>query len=176
VTGKHGGHTIGIVLAIPSPFQEQLDAARARYEPEAGEMPAHVTILAPIDVDADALPAVRTHLTEVAARTAPFRLTLAGTGTFLPVSPVVFVNVDEGAAQCSELESSVRSGDMAVETRYPYHPHVTLAHDVRDEVLVAAERELRDFTATIDVGSFGLYEHIDGEWTLVEDYHLAGEG
>lgn len=168
------GHTIGIALRIPEPYEGVLDAARMRYEPEAGDMPPHVTILAPIDVDADALPAVIRHLAEVASTVAAFPLTLKGVGTFRPVSSVVFVNVVEGAEECALLERQVRSGDMAVETRFPYHPHVTIAHDVPEPVLDAAVEELGDFHAQFDVEGMGLYENVEGAWTLVQDFPFRG--
>jgi 2'-5' RNA ligase len=168
------GHTIGVVLAIPSPHREAIDAAREQYEPAASDLPAHVTIMAPIDVDAEAMPAVEAHLALVAASTAPFRITLRGTDTFRPVSPVVFVAVTDGSAACEELEKRVRSGDMAVETRYPYHPHVTLAHDVAEPVLDRALAELAGFEASIDVSSVGLYEYLDGTWQLVREFPFGG--
>lgn len=172
--GAARGHTIGVVVAIPSPHREAIDAARERYEPAASDLPAHVTILAPIDVDAEAMPAVESHLARVASGTRPFRLTLRGTGTFRPVSPVVFVAVADGISACEQLETRVRSGDMAVETRYPYHPHVTLAHDVPEPVLDRAFAELADFEASMDVASVGLYEYLDGRWHLVREFPFGG--
>ncbi len=167
------GHTIGVAIVIPSPFGELLDATRERFEPEAGEMPAHVTILAPVDVDVDAMGAVLSHLSAVAAATTPFRMSLSGSGTFRPVSPVVFVNVSEGVEACARLEGQVRSGDMAVESRYPYHPHVTIAHDVPERVLDDAYAELADFAASVDVRGMGLYEHVDGKWILLRDFDFT---
>jgi 2'-5' RNA ligase len=169
-----GGHTIGVVVAVPSPYREEIDAAREQYEPAASDLPAHVTILAPIDVDAEAMPAVEAHLAQVASTTQPFRLTLRGTGTFRPVSPVVFVAVADGISACEQLERRVRSGDMAVETRFPYHPHVTLAHDVPEQVLDRAFADLAGFEATMDVASVGLYEFADGQWHLVREFPFAG--
>ena len=90
------------------------------------------------------------------------------------MSPVVFVAVADGVAACEQLEQRVRSGDMAVETRYPYHPHVTLAHDVPEPVLDRAFAELAGFEASIDVSSVGLYEYLDGSWQLVRDFPFGG--
>lgn len=163
-----------MVVAIPSPHREALDAAREQYEPAASDLPAHVTILAPIDVDAEAMPAVEAHLARVAASTRSFRLTLRGTGTFRPVSPVVFVAVADGVAACEQLETRVRSGDMAVETRFPYHPHVTLAHDVSEPMLDRALHELSGYEASMEVACIGLYEYLDGRWHLVREFPLDG--
>lgn len=169
-----GGHTLGVAIEIPAPFGTALDAVRSRFSPDDGDMPAHVTILAPVDVDADVMPAVLAHLAEVAAQTAPFRLVLRGTGTFRPISPVVFVAVAEGISSCEQLERRVRSGDLAVETRFPYHPHVTIAHDVPEETLDLALAELSSFSADLVVDGMSLHENVDGTWRLVRRFDFAG--
>ena len=104
--------------------------------------------------------------------TEPFALSLQGTGTFRPVSPVVFVVVSGGVEKCAELEARVRAGDMAVDTRFPYHPHVTLAHDVSEAMLDRAAADLADFGARMHVGSMGLYERLDGQWELVREFEF----
>lgn len=159
---------------IVSPAREALEAARARYEPVAGEMPPHVTVLPPIDVDYDALPAIVAHLDRVAAATRGFAMSLRGTGSFRPVSPVAFVVVTSGVEECTALEARVRAGDMAVEARFPYHPHVTVAHDVPEAVLDQAIADLATFEADMLVRSMGLYERVDGRWELVRDFDFAG--
>lgn len=169
-----GGHTLGVAIEIPAPFGTELDTVRSRFSPDDGDMPAHVTILAPVDVDVDVMPTVLAHLVEVAAQTAPFRLVLRGTGTFRPVSPVVFVAVAEGISSCEQLERRVRSGDLAVETRFPYHPHVTIAHDVPEETLDLALAELSGFSADLVIDGMSLHENVDGTWRLVRRFAFAG--
>jgi 2'-5' RNA ligase len=169
-----GGHTLGVAIELPSPFGAQLDEVRERFAPDAGGMPSHVTILAPIDVDSDVMDAVLRHLSAVAARTQPFRLVLRGSGTFRPVSPVVFVAIAEGISSCEQLERDVRSGDLAVDTRYPYHPHVTIAHDVPDPDLDRAFDELADYRASMTIRSMGLHEYVHGRWTLIREFALGG--
>ncbi|MHB1067980.1 MAG: 2'-5' RNA ligase family protein [Candidatus Nanopelagicales bacterium] len=165
---------MGLSLDIAPPAREVLEEARMRYEPTAGDMLPHVTVLPPIDVDDDAMPAVLAHLESVARATAPFTLALAGTGTFRPVSPVVFVALREGGEQCAALESRARSGDMAVETRFPYHPHVTIAHDVAPALLDRAEADLAGFEATMLMASMALYENRDGQWDLLRVFDFEG--
>ena len=173
MTGPARGRTIGVAIVISSPAREILEQARAGYEPTAGQMPPHVTVLAPLDVDDETMTAVVRHLERVALATKPFSLSMRGTGTFRPVSPVVFVVVSTGVSDCADLEASVRSGDMAVEARYPYHPHVTLAHDVADSMLDRAMGELSDFSADMLVRSMGLYERRDGRWVLVREFDFS---
>ncbi len=172
-TGPDGGRTLGVTIEIPPPFGEQIDAIRLRYCPEPDGMAAHVTLLGPVDVDADVMDAVLAHLADVAARTTSFRLALRGAGTFRPVSPVVFVNVDEGVAECEKLEAAVRSGDLAVETRFPYHPHVTVANDVPDSDLDRAFADLTGYSAVMDIRAMALHELVDGRWRLVRRFELC---
>lgn len=164
------GRTLGVTVEIPEPFGRQLDAVRCRFGPDAGKMPAHITILAPIDVDEDVMDAVLSHLSDVADRTTPFRLVLRGSGSFRPVSPVVFVAVADGISACEVLESQVRSGDLGVDSRFPYHPHVTIAHDVSEADLDAAFDELSDYRASMQITAMCLHEFRDGRWRLLREF------
>ncbi|MFD0571909.1 2'-5' RNA ligase family protein [Kitasatospora gansuensis] len=99
---------------------------------------------------------METHLREVAAGHTPFPMLLQGSGTFRPVSPVVFVRVEEGAQECRALEAAVRSGPLARELAFPYHPHVTVAHGLSEAALDRAHTEARGFHAVFPVPGFVL--------------------
>ena len=96
-------------------------------------------------------------------------VTIAGTGTFRPVSPVVFLNVEDGFGDCVNLHRKL-SRPLKRELPFAYHPHVTVAHDVAPESLDEAETVLKDYRASFPVASMGLYEHDDnGIWQLREE-------
>jgi 2'-5' RNA ligase len=100
---------------------------------------------------------------------------LSGTGTFRPVSDVVFVVVAAGIAQCERLESTVRSGPLARETRFPYHPHVTVAQDIPQDALDKAYDGLADFDARFLVPAFSVFEQeTGGVWVREKDFMLRG--
>ena len=80
-----------------------------------------------------------------------FRIHLRGTGTFRPVSPVVFVMLAEGIASCEQLAASVRRGPLEVDLAYPYHPHVTVAHHLGDDSLDQAFGDLASFECAFEV-------------------------
>ena len=114
------------------------------------------------------------HLERVAAGVEPFVLHLRGTGSFRPVSAVVFIGVAQGIAQCERLESAVRSGPLEQRLRFNYHPHVTVAHDVDEAALDLAFDEMAHYEATFTVDAFQVYEHgDDGVWRPVRDYPLG---
>ena len=167
---------IGVALAIAEPYGTELQDWRERFgDPMARVIPTHVTLLPPITVDASLLPEIEEHLRAVAEDEEPFDIELRGTGTFRPVSPVVFVQLARGIGGCERLEGRVRSGPLARELPFPYHPHVTVAHDVPDEALDRAFAELADYTAQFSVWGFSLYEHVDGVWRPQRDFPLGRE-
>jgi 2'-5' RNA ligase len=122
------------------------------------------------------MPEIDDHLAAAAAAHRPFEIHLSGTGTFRPVSDVVFVVVAAGIAQCEQLEARVRSGPLARETRFPYHPHVTVAHDIPDEGLDRAYAGLADFDARFPVAAFTVFEQVTGGvWVTRKDLVLRGD-
>lgn len=166
---------IGVAIGIPQPWGQEIDEARLRAgDPQAPMIPSHVTLLGPADVDAESLPAIKAHLAAVAAGQSGFVLRLRGTGTFRPLTEVVFVTVAGGAAECERLAELVRSGPLDRELRFPYHPHVTIAHDLEPEALDRAYERLSGFSATFPVDHFTLYVHgADGRWRPVRDFPLG---
>ncbi len=173
-----GTVTIGVSIAVPEPHGSLLQERRMAFgDPAASGIPTHVTLLPPTVVDQAALPAIETHLVEVAAAGRPFPMRLNGTGTFRPMSPVVFVQVVEGAEACTWLQKQVRdaSGPVACELQFPYHPHVTVAHGIDDEAMDRAFEELAEYEAQWPCTGFALYEQgPDGVWRRLRDYVFGG--
>jgi len=167
---------IGVALQVPPPFGPQLQQARAGFgDPLADLIPPHVTLLGPTVLDASELDELDEHLSGVGRAHAPFTVHLRGTGTFRPVSDVVFVQVVQGISECERLEQSVRSGPLTEELRFNYHPHVTVAHDVPVAALDRAFEELAGFHAQFLVDSLQVFEHgDDGVWRPVRDFPLGG--
>ena len=170
------GRTIGVAISVPEPWRGELDRQRrAAGDPMAQFIPPHITLLPPTSVDEADLPAAREHLRQAAAGHRPFELHLRGTGTFRPVTDVVFVAVAKGISQCEVLEHAVRSGPLARELHYPYHPHVTVAHDVPNAELDAIYDRLSGFDARFLVPGFTLFEHgADGRWRPRENFPFHG--
>jgi 2'-5' RNA ligase len=168
--------TIGVAIPIPEPYGPELQKYRAEFgDPMAASIPTHVTLLPPTEIDGADLGLIDEHLLDVAARFPSFRIRLRGTATFRPISPVVFVPLAEGISSCEVLQSQVRSGPLRVELRFPYHPHVTVAHDLEKEALDRAYDALSEYDCAFDVDAFSRYEHgADGVWRPQRSFPLAG--
>ena len=163
-------------MAIPEPWGGRLQRSREEVgDPMARSIPPHVTLLPPTEIYPQQMGAFVEHLEAVAADHGPFTMRLRGTGTFRPVSRVVFVQVAQGIPNCERLESAVRRGPVSRSLEFPYHPHVTIAHDVGEPMLDRAFDELAGFDASFEVTQFHLYDHgDDGVWRPMLDFDLAG--
>ncbi|MDT0201981.1 2'-5' RNA ligase family protein [Nocardioides sp. AE5] len=165
--------TIGVAIAIPEPWATRLQDYRASIGDEsAARIPAHITLVPP--TESDDLATVETHLEGVAAAGVPFGIHLRGTGTFRPVSPVVFVGVVQGISECEQLAGEVRQGPLESDLEFPYHPHVTVAHHLADDALDRAFDELAGFECHFDVAEFHLYVHDEGVgWQIHRSFGLG---
>lgn len=168
--------THGVAITVPEPHGSVLQSARERFgDPLARFIPPHITLLPPTEIDGPALDAFETHLRAVAAEHPPFPMTLSGTGTFRPLSPVVFVQVSSGISQCELLETAVRSGPVERALEFNYHPHVTVAHHLGEDALDTAFDELADFRCSFEVASFELFHQTDdGVWRPLSSFALQG--
>ena len=167
--------TLGVSVAIPPPHATVL----ANWRRQVGDANAdlvwpHVTLLPPTPVPAEVLTDVEAHLRSAALAQQPFAMHLAGTGTFRPTSPVVFIQVATGVSQCEILERAIRRGPLERELEFPYHPHVTVAQDVDDAALDEAYDGLAGFVARFLVDSFVLYcRDTAGRWAQHMEFPLG---
>lgn len=151
---------ISVSIAVPEPFADELQRLRASFgDPLAEAIPSHVTLLSPTEVDHDLMPDIDEHLERIAASQKLFMMLLRSTGTFRPVSPVVFVQVAGGISECEQIELAIRTGPLKRVPQFYYHPHVTVAHHVNDAALDRAFDELASYTCSFEVGAFRLYQH-----------------
>jgi 2'-5' RNA ligase len=167
---------LGVVVEIPDPWAQLLVDWRTKVgDPQASMVPPHVTLLPPTEVPARDRPAITAHLAEVARCNPTFTMHLSGTGTFRPVSDVVFIAVARGIGDCELLAGQVRRGPLNRSLSYPYHPHVTVAHDVPADMLELAYSGLADLSAEFRVDYFTEFEQSsDGTWAVARQYPLSG--
>jgi len=167
--------TIGVAIAVPEPWGTELQGYRgALGDDTADGIPTHITLMPPFEVDVDQLPVIEEHLAQASADARSFTIRLRGTGTFRPVSPVVFVMLSEGISACEQLAQTIRRGPLAIDLQFPYHPHVTVAHHLCDDALDKAYQELARFECDFEVNRFSLYVHDqDAGWVPTRDFPLA---
>ena len=105
---------------------------------------------------------------------AAFRIHLRGTGTFRPVSPVVFVTRRRGhlrSASCSRTPyAGGRSRSTSTSRTTRTSPSPTTSSDAQ---LDRAFDELADFECEFTAGAFSLYVHDEGAgWQPTREFAL----
>lgn len=169
--------TIGVAIPVPEPHGSLLRERRADFgDPMAETVPSHVTLIPPTEVADGDLAVVCDALERASATLPPFAMRLRGTGTFRPVSPVVFVAVSQGISYTEMLSKCVRNALHSPEPEFPFHPHVTIAHNLDDSSLDRAYDELSDFECQFVVKEFALYHHEgDVGWVPQRAFPLGPE-
>ena len=169
--------TIGVAIPVPEPYGSLLRNKRAAFgDPMAKTVPSHVTLVAPTEVSASDIRVVSAALERTSATLPPFPMKLRGTATFRPISPVVFIAVSQGISYTEVLAKAVRTALGSTEPVFPFHPHVTIAHNIDDASLDRAYNELSGFECQFTVDRFALYLHddVDG-WVPRETFDLGPE-
>lgn len=167
--------TIGVAIPVPEPLAAQVRQVRASVGDDAAErIPTHVTLVPPTAVAPEDLPGIGEHLASVAAGVPAFPIVLAGTGSFRPVTDVAFLRLRVGAEQCDTLQARLRTGPLVRPLEFPYHPHVTLAHNVADAALEEVSARMAGVRASFVVDRVVLYvEHPGQPWHPVGSFPLA---
>jgi 2'-5' RNA ligase len=166
---------ISVSIAVPAPFAGELQRLRASFgDPSARSIPTHVTLLSPTEIAEEERPEILEHLQRVADMQQPFTMLLRSTGTFRPISPVVFVQVAGGISACERIEQAIRTGPLKRDVQFYYHPHVTIAHNVNDGAMDRAFSELASYECSFKVSAFDLFEHGDDlVWRLVGTFDFG---
>jgi 2'-5' RNA ligase len=88
---------------------------------------------------------------------------------------VVFVAVAAGVGECERLHRAVLdAAAIRATVPFPYHPHVTVAHNVAPERLDAVFADLAGYEAAFPVDGFALFEHDEsGRWQSSAQYRLS---
>ncbi|MCL2423319.1 MAG: 2'-5' RNA ligase family protein [Micrococcales bacterium] len=166
---------VGLAVPVPDPFAGELSDARARFgDPSASLIPPHITLLGPTRVASADLPALDAYLAQAAGRHRRFDMRLEGSATFRPVSPVVFVQVVTGGEECAALADDLLGAPVDHRRRFAYHPHITVAQELSDDQLDAAQDGMAAYSAAFAVTAFSRYEHGgDGCWRPARTFDLT---
>src|ERR1700736_2396651 len=141
---------VGVALLVPEPHRSAIDALRlAIFDPALGRIPAHLTLVPPVNVREERLPDVLSLLRDAAAAGPPLTLSLGPPGTFLPDNPVLYLGVSGDLDGLRALREAVFTGPLYRTLSWPFVPHVTLADDAPPERIAAAVTALAGFRVEV---------------------------
>jgi 2'-5' RNA ligase len=159
---------LGVALLLPVPFDREVDGMRrALGDGTLGRMPAHLTLVPPVNVREDRLGAALAVLRGAAAATRPFTLTLGPPATFLPDNPTLYLAV---AGEVQALRDRVFVEPLARALTWPFVPHVTLADEADPDRIGAALEALADYAVDVPFERVYLLREGPGRvWTPIAD-------
>jgi 2'-5' RNA ligase len=171
---------LGVALLVPPPHDAAVDALRrAVGDPALDRIPAHLTLVPPVNVRADRLDDALAVLRAAAGLVGAFAVRLGPPATFLPVNPVLYLPVvgtpdDADVATLHRLRDAVFTDPLARPLTWPFVPHVTLADEAAPERIAAAQAALTDFRLEFTVTRVHLLrEGTDRRWEPVADAELG---
>ncbi|WP_129662294.1 2'-5' RNA ligase family protein [Rothia uropygialis] len=152
------GHSY-LSLVLDVPLQVHEDVIRWRSEHCTGTgVPLHITIfIAELGENPEEeATGFLSELREKCRGLAPGNLTLSGTGTFRPMSDVVFLSVGEGEDFLTDLHERCLSLRQSA-SPFLYHPHMTLTQNENRSTLEAALADFRDYRVTFPLRGMDAY-------------------
>lgn len=167
---------LGVALMLDPPEATEVDGLRkALGDPSLGAIGPHVTLVPPVNVREEAVPAAEKVLRTAAQAVAgPLELQLGPVATFAPASPAVYLAVGgAGADGLGRLHEAVLKGPLERPLRFQWVPHVTLSADSAPEVGQAAVAALGSYRATAHIDRVVLMEESARRWEPLADALLG---
>ena len=164
-----------MALLVPPPFDVEIDALRrAAGDGALGRIPAHLTLVPPVNVREDDLGKACEVLRAAAAATRPISVQLGPPATFLPVNPVLFLGVAKDPGAIRALRDRVFRAPLERQLTHPFVPHVTLADDASVERIEAALTAMAGYVRTVNFDSVHLLREGEGrKWRPIGDWRFG---
>lgn len=166
---------LGGALLIPEPVRREVDGLRAAVgDGSLGRVPAHLTLVPPVNVNERHLDDALSVLRDAAAATEPFSVTLGPPATFLPDNPVLYLRVGDGVADVLALRERIFRPPLERKLSWPHVAHVTLCDEGDPVRIEAAVTALADYRATVTFTRVHLLRRHEGVWAPWADAALGG--
>ncbi|HUS62318.1 MAG TPA: GNAT family N-acetyltransferase [Acidimicrobiales bacterium] len=166
---------LGVAVLFPSPVAAAVDALRqALGDGALGRIPAHLTLVPPVNVREDRMDDALAVLRSAAAALSPFSLDLGPVASFHPDNPVLYLEVGGDGGALRALRDGVFVEPLARPLTWPFVPHVTVADEASPERIAAAVVALADVSMSCVVTRVHVLEQApDRVWTVIADAPLG---
>lgn len=166
---------LGVALLVPPPIDAEVDGLRRAVGDGAlGRIPAHLTLVPPVNVREDRLGEALAVLRRAAATTRPFTVPIGPPATFLPDNPTLYLSVGEVDGSVRALRDRVFVDPLARALTWPFVPHVTLADEADPDRIAAALTALADYRVVVTFSRVHLLREGPGRiWAPIADAPFA---
>jgi len=165
------------VLLLTGEVAHEVDGLRRACGDRAlRRIPSHITLVPPVNVREDDMPAALTRMRAAAAAVGgPIEVTLGPPATFLPENPVLYLEVAGPDLEAlHRLRETVFGFPLERTLTWSFVPHVTVADGAEPDRIRAALVALADFTVTATIDRLHLLEEEDQRvWRPMADCPLG---
>ena len=165
-----------MAVLVDPPHSDEIDGLRrALGDPSLGRIPPHVTLVPPVNVRAAELTAALEVLRAAAAAVpGPLTLTLGAVTTFMPVNPVLYLQVGGDLDGLRRLRDAVFRPPLERSLSWPWVPHATLADGAEPDRIEAARAALGSYAVAVEIDRVVLLEEGRGRvWSPLADARLG---
>jgi 2'-5' RNA ligase len=114
-----------LVAYVGKPVSDFVHELRRELQPEASDVPAHLTILPPRLLSGTESEAIEL-MESVCGGVQPFSVSMGDVETFMPSTATVFIRVAHGAYRMRELHDRLNTRPLKCDEPWPYMPHLTV--------------------------------------------------
>ncbi len=125
-----------VVAYVRNPIGRFVEALRREVYPDHAHLPAHLTLLPPRCLNGPEAAALET-LEQICRTVEPFEVSMNGVESFCPVTPTVYIQVQE-TAKMRQLHDLLNAGIFWCEEQWQYRPHLTIVKLNTDQLAQAA--------------------------------------
>ncbi len=171
-------HRLAVVLLVEAPTSVEVDGLRrALGDATLGRVPAHVTLVPPVNVREDALPDAFDVVHAAAAACPALPLVLGPVRTFAPVNPVAYLAVTgepTDLVRLDGLREALHTGPLDRPAEHAFVPHVTVAPELPEDRLAASEVVLAAYRVEVVFERIHVLAEQPGRvWTPVGEARLG---
>lgn len=147
-------------------------------DPRRADLPAHVTLVPPVNLPADQVALARATLRAAARTVAPFELCPGPAATFAPQTSTLHLSVEGDLEVLERLRDALRAEPWDRPDHHPFVPHLTLLQRATPEQVAAGTALLVGASSRWTVDSIHLLERIETTegriWHPVAEEPLGG--
>lgn len=166
----------GIALFPSKSLQDQANSFRMRYDTHYAQIPPHITLKDPFELEEDQLPQLLKSLKEIAKNADPAYIKVYKVDSFYPQSNTIFFKIQEHESLTYLYEALHQ--DLNEAKPYSFVPHLTIGQDLSEDehADIVGRLKMKEFEheETIDRMQL-LYQLENGSWTVYETFRLGKE-
>lgn len=169
----------GIATFPEKEVQDFANSYRKRYDPKYSLIPPHITLKERFELEQHQVDQLVQDLEQIAQNVPAFTIEITKFKHFHPTSPTLYLAIEEGASQLTELHKQIENLRSFSKSPYDYIPHLTVGQQMDEEELHDVYSSLRKKRVHLKskIDRFHLMYQLENQsWTIYQSFLLQNQG